>query len=164
MPATPLEISRLWHHVNRQMHALLRRAGKDHDLPPFSFFLLRHIEEEPGTTLSELARRVGAAKSHTSTLVEHLVREGFVEKRSDPSDHRVVRLHATERARRLCAAMGDRAHRVWTMVLEEYDGDAEEVARFLHSLHAAVQRAHARMEREAGLAGPHSEPAEVSDP
>lgn len=61
MPATPLEISRLWHHVNRQMHALLRRAGKEHDLPPFSFFLLRHIEEEPGTTLSELARRVGAA-------------------------------------------------------------------------------------------------------
>src|SRR5690606_41002054 len=65
----------LWRHVNREMRGLLHRAGREFEMPPFSFMLLRHIKEEPGITLSELARRVGAAKSHTSTTIEQLVQE-----------------------------------------------------------------------------------------
>src|SRR5690606_40015840 len=106
---TPEEIAVLGQHVNREMRALMLRAGKEYELPPFSFMLLRHIKEEPGITLSELARRVGAAKSHTSTTIEQLVQEGYVEKRADPSDQRVLRLHATEAAMRMFARMGDRA-------------------------------------------------------
>ncbi|MBO2521925.1 MAG: hypothetical protein CW345_09035 [Firmicutes bacterium] len=153
MPATPgttpVEIAVLWRHVNREMRALMLRAGKEYELPPFSFMLLRHIKEEPGVTLSELARRVGAAKSHISTTVEHLVKEGYVEKRSDPSDQRVVRLHVTEAARSFFASLGDRARGVWAVVLEEYDGPSEEVARFLQALLEAVGRACARFDGEA---------------
>lgn len=148
MSATPVEIAVLWWHVNREMRSLLQRVGKECELPPFSFMLLRHIKEEPGITLSELARRVGAAKSHISTTLEHLVREGYVEKRSDPSDQRIQRLHATEAARRFFARMGDRAQGVWAVVLEEYDGPSDEVARFLTALLGALERANARMERE----------------
>src|SRR5690606_12877926 len=100
---TPEEIAVLGQHVNREMRALMLRAGKEYELPPFSFMLLRHIKEEPGVTLSELARRVGAAKSHISTTLEHLVKEGYVEKRSDPSDQRLVRLRVTEAARSVFA-------------------------------------------------------------
>jgi len=149
MPATPVEIAVLWRHVNREMRALLHRVGKEYELPLFSFMLLRQIKEEPGITLSELARSVGAAKSHISTTIEQLVREGYVEKRSDPSDQRILRLHVTEAARRYFADLGDRAQGLWAIVLEEYDGPSEEVARFLRSLLAALERANARLEREA---------------
>lgn len=164
VPSTPEEISRLWRHVHRQMLALLRRAGKEYDLPPFSLILLRHIEEEPGTTLSDLARRVGAAKSHTSTIVDQLVQEGYVEKRSDPADQRLVRLHMTPEAKRLCAAKGDRFKTAWSVVLEEYDGETDEVARFLRSLHAALRRANARLDRETSGASARPGSREVSAP
>ncbi|HLS89981.1 MAG TPA: MarR family winged helix-turn-helix transcriptional regulator [Limnochordia bacterium] len=155
MPSTPLEISLLWRHVNREMRGLLHRAGREFEMPPFSFMLLRHIKEEPGITLSELARRVGAAKSHTSTTIEQLVQEGYVEKRADPSDQRVLRLHATEAAMRMFARMGDRAQGVWAIVLEEFEGDTDEVARFLKALLTALERANARMERETtGVSSP----------
>jgi len=147
--AAPVEIAALWWHVNREMRALLHRVGKEYELPAFSFMLLRHIKEAPGITLSELSRQVGAAKSHISTTLETLVKEGYVEKRSDPNDQRVVRLHATEAARRYFAALGDRAQGVWALVLEEYSGSSEEVARFLRELLGALERANARFEREA---------------
>lgn len=149
MAVTSMEIALLWRHVNRRMRELIHRAGKEFDLPPFSFMLLRRIKEEPGVTLSELSRRVGAAKSHTSTTVEQLVRDGYVEKRSDPSDQRVIRLHMTEDGGRFFAGLGDRAQGVWTMVLQEYDGPREDVARFLQELLAALERANERMERES---------------
>lgn len=149
MAATPMEIAVLWRQVNRRMRELLARAGKEFDLPPFSFMLLCRIKEEPGVSLSELSRLIGAAKSHTSTTVEQLVRDGYVEKRSDPKDQRVIRLHVTEAGRRLFASLGDRAQGVWTIVLEEYDGTSEEVASFLERILAAVERANERMARES---------------
>lgn len=149
MAVTPMEIALLWRHVNRRMRELIHRVGKETQLPPFSFMLLRRIKEEPGVTLSELSRRVGAAKSHTSTTVEQLVRDGYVEKRSDPSDQRVIRLHMTEAGRRFFASLGDRAQGVWTLVLSEFDGDIQDVADFLDALLAALERANARIESES---------------
>src|SRR5690606_19805586 len=96
----------------------------------------------------ELARRVGAAKSHASTTVEQLVQDGYVEKRADPSDQRVLRLHVTEAARRMFAGLGNRAQGVWAVVLEECEGDSDDVARFFTALLSALERANARMERE----------------
>ena len=55
MSVTPMEIAVLWRHVNRRMRELIHRVGKEYDLPPFSFMLLRRIKEEPGVTLSELS-------------------------------------------------------------------------------------------------------------
>src|SRR5690606_39702393 len=109
---------------------------------------LRQISAGPGVTLSELARRVGAYKSLITTTVEHLVKEGYVEKRSDPSDQRVVRLHVTEAARSFLASLGDRARGVWAVALEEYDGPSEEVVRFLQALLEAGGRACARFDGE----------------
>lgn len=149
MATTPMEIAFLWRHVNRRMRELIHRVGKEYDLPPFSFMLLRRIKEEPGVTVSELARLVGAAKSHISTTVEQLVQDGYVEKRSDPKDQRVIRLHVTEAGHRFFAGLGDRAQGVWTIVLQEYDGPSEEVAGFLEGLLAALERANERMEKES---------------
>lgn len=153
MPVTPVEISQLWRHVNRNMRTLFQRSMTERDLPPLSFLLLRRIEEEPGVTLTELARRVGSSKSHTSTMVDQLAQEGYVEKRSDPADQRVIRLHLTKEAERRFERMGERAGEVWAIVLQELpEGDIEDIARFLRTLLAALERANARIGEDASLA------------
>ena len=149
MPVTPLEIAQLWRHVNRRMRALFRSAAREYDVPPFSFMLLRRIEEEPGITLSDLARCSGASKSHTSTIVDQLVQEGYVEKRSDPADQRVTRLHLTDAARRRFEGIEELAKDVWTIILQELpDAGIDDVERFLRSLLEAAERAHARLGQE----------------
>jgi DNA-binding MarR family transcriptional regulator len=48
--------------------------------------------------VSELARRSGIAKSHISHVIDELSRRGWVEKRADPADQRILRLYLTELA------------------------------------------------------------------
>ncbi len=148
MTITPVEISHLWRLVNRQMRELIQRTVSEQPLPFLSFLILRRIQDEPGITLSELARRVGTAKSHTSTIVEQLVQEGYIEKRLNPADQRVLMLHLTETARRCLGGMEERAQDAWSMVLQELpEGEFYQVERFLRTLLAALERANARIER-----------------
>ena len=55
----------------------------------------------------------------------------------------------TEAGRRFFAGLGDRAQGVWTVVLEEFDGDSQEVGRFFEALLAALERANSRLEKES---------------
>ena len=130
--------------------SLMHRVGKEFDLPPFSFMLLRRIKEEPGITLSELCPAGRQPPRATRRRPwEQLVQDGYVEKRADPSDQRVIRLHMTEAGRRFFASLGDRAQGVWTLVLSEFDGDTKMSPIFSTLLLAALERANARIESES---------------
>ena len=52
-----------------------------------------------GATMNELASAQGIRMSSCTALVDRLLRNGLVERASDPSDRRVVRVVPTERAR-----------------------------------------------------------------
>jgi DNA-binding MarR family transcriptional regulator len=84
--------------VNRGIHEQIRDILQQQGLPFPSVVITRVLKEHPGITLSELARLTGLTKSHVSKTVEELVRLGYVEKRSDPKDQRLIRLTLTEAA------------------------------------------------------------------
>lgn len=146
MSLSTTEIAQLWRHVNRQMHELFRSTVQQYDLPPVAYLVLRHIQKEPGINVSQLARRLGIAKSHVSNTTEHLAREGFVEKRSDPSDQRILRLYLSESAQGRLDEMGNRSQAVWTLVFEEFpEDDLQDMARLLRLLLPALERANEKL-------------------
>lgn len=146
-----MEIAHLWRHVNRQMRSLFRKTSDAFELPSLSLLLLRHIREEPGITVSDLARRVGASKSHTWTLTEQLVQDGYVEKRSDSQDQRLISLFVTDQAARMLEKMGERAEAFWAAIFQELPAeDLENVERFLQDLFQALERINAR-EKQASV-------------
>lgn len=57
--------------------------------------LLRLVEARPGTGISEAARRLHLAGNSVSTLVNQLVREGYLVRETDPADRRGARLLLT---------------------------------------------------------------------
>ncbi len=67
--------------------------------------VLRPLFERDGLPISEVGERAGLAKSSMTTIVRNLERDGLVEVREDPADHRVKRLVLTERGRALEGAM-----------------------------------------------------------
>ncbi|MEU1405446.1 MarR family transcriptional regulator [Streptomyces sp. NPDC005728] len=62
--------------------------------------LLRLVESRPGLRISDAARELHLAGNSVSTLVNHLVRDGYLTRETDPADRRAARLLLTEAAER----------------------------------------------------------------
>ncbi len=77
--------------------ALLARHG----LHPGQDALLLLIWETPGLRQAELARRLDVEPPTITRMVRRLERSGLLERRPDPDDGRVVRIHPTARSRML---------------------------------------------------------------
>lgn len=139
MTATIGEITRLWPKVSRRVHDRLRVAFRDSGLPPLALGLLRMLREQPGLSISELARHINVAKSYISRTAEQLVTLGYVERRTDDADQRLARLYVTEAAEAITAEMAAAAEQAWTEALTGLSqADLEKVAAGLHVLLAAL--------------------------
>ncbi|MET4639239.1 MarR family transcriptional regulator [Mycetocola sp. 2940] len=60
--------------------------------------IMRILMEEPGTTVTEIARTFGQHKSNTSTRIAALVEKGLAKKVSAVDDGREVRVYPTQAA------------------------------------------------------------------
>lgn len=84
--------------VNKGIFELADEASREFGLGLTAKITMGRLCDQPGCTISQLARQLGLAKSHVSTTVEQLVAAGLVEKRSDSCDHRLVRIFPTSRS------------------------------------------------------------------
>lgn len=69
--------------------------GKKCGLTKTNLYVLSYIVEESGITLSDIARKSNYSKSQIFRSIELFQERGWVKKRSDPDDSRVIRLHST---------------------------------------------------------------------
>ncbi|MFE0101925.1 MarR family winged helix-turn-helix transcriptional regulator [Streptomyces sp. NPDC059009] len=88
--------------IQREMTAFARRArataARMHpELSLVSFTLLSHLEYQGGCRATDLAAHYTLDKSTISRQVGALEKAGLVERRLDPTDHRVHVLHLTGR-------------------------------------------------------------------
>ena len=86
------QICRL-HHV--RAHTLLETLGLYHGQPP----MLRALWEQEGLTHSELAASLHVQPATMTKMVKRMEKAGFVERKSDPDDHRVSRVYLTDAGR-----------------------------------------------------------------
>ncbi len=122
----------------------LLRAWADAELAPLgvsaqALALLRRLTEEDGLTQAELARRGRVEASTVCRMVDRLVRDALVERRSDPSDRRTVRVHLTGPGRAVAergmATVGELDDRVTAALnASERDQLAELLCRVLAEL------------------------------
>ena len=69
--------------------------------------LLLHILDDPGISQDRLAQLAGFDKSNIARQVALLEEAGYVERRSNPADKRVLELHPTQKTRALQPALLD---------------------------------------------------------
>lgn len=81
--------------VNRDIGKYVRDVLAAHDIPVTSMMMVRNIGAEPGITISALARKTGIAKSHVSNIIRGLEQRGWVEKKEDACDQRILKLYLT---------------------------------------------------------------------
>jgi DNA-binding MarR family transcriptional regulator len=147
-----VEIGELWHLVNREIHDQFRHAFSGTDMLPIAHILLRTIAQKPGITVSEVARRIGIVKSHVSKIVDQLVQQGYVEKRADPTDQRLLRIYITQEAKQKMTDFFHLAQGIWAQILADVPEEEQAgVVRSLEVLLAALQKVNARQNPDASL-------------
>jgi DNA-binding MarR family transcriptional regulator len=65
-----------------------RRDGKGRQLPGASRAVLQHLTLTGPLTVGELAKHLSRAQSVVSEIVDHLERDGLLERARDPADRR----------------------------------------------------------------------------
>ena len=71
-------------------------------ISPAGLGVLRVLMAGDGLKSSDVAARGGSSPGTLTSVVNTLVREGYVERRSDEGDRRVVRLFVTDMGRQVC--------------------------------------------------------------
>lgn len=93
-----IRLSFLVHDVSR-----MRRAAYDQLMKPFNFtrarwWILAHLSRHDGMMQSQLADVLEVGKASLGSVVEQLEADGWVERRSDPTDKRAKRVYLTRAA------------------------------------------------------------------
>ncbi len=92
------ELMDLLREVNKGVFELVNEALKEYRLGMTSMMIMRQLHGQPGCSVSKLSRLTGLAKSHVSKTVDSLSEQGFIDKREDESDQRLVRLYPADKA------------------------------------------------------------------
>jgi len=118
------QVSRL-HHARG--HKAFAELGLHRGQPP----LLRLLWQEEGRTHSELADLLHVAPATITKMIQRMEKAGFVERRADPDDQRVSRVHLTDGGRGLHEHLSALTQRLDG---ETFDGFSEDERAALYSL------------------------------
>ena len=91
--------------------------------------VLRILMGEDGLKASEVADRAWSSPGTLTSVVNTLARDGFVERRADEADRRVVRLYITEAGRAVITYYVSQAAARWRKAFDFVDRDDEAVVR-----------------------------------
>lgn len=98
-------------------------------MSPAGLGVLRELLAHDGLKASEVAARGGSSPGTLTAVVNSLVREGYVERRPDAKDRRVVRLHVTAQGRKACQDYMESAGPKWGHAFDFLSEEDEPVVR-----------------------------------
>ena len=87
------------------MAAALNRRLQKHGVAIGQWAVLLFLYQEDGVTQAELSRHVAIEPPTLVRTLDRMVRDGLVERRADPRDARLTRIHLTAKAAALRDAL-----------------------------------------------------------
>jgi len=88
----------LLHDVARLMRTKFDQRARTYGMTRAQWVILSRLENQPGLSQNEMAAIVEVEPISVARLVDRLQAAGFVERRADPKDRRIWRLHLTSAA------------------------------------------------------------------
>ena len=113
-------LARASHQASEQFHAEVKRAG----LKVPEWRVLASLADGDGLSVGDLARITLYQQPTLTKVLDRMVRQGWVERRADPADGRMVRVHSTAAGKTLCRGLLARARRHEASILGDYSPDA----------------------------------------
>ncbi len=115
--------------VSERLH---QRHPDDLRYNPHDFQTLAFLHEHPGARASDLGEALGVVPTTTSSVIDRLVRRGFVRKSRNKMDGRALALSLTSEGQSAAARLQEVDRRNMTMMLDALDaGEREDILRLL---------------------------------
>lgn len=151
----PHDILILLNDLGRLIRTEADRRARAHGMTRAQWLILSRVQRAPGLSQRELAEILEVEPITVGRLVDRLEARGLVERRPDPQDRRVWRLHLLPEAAPVLAALDHHREAIRLLVTEGVDDvelqRATEVLLRMKGNIAACRRATAPDEaREAG--------------
>ena len=116
----------------RLLGAFLAQASQDVKVSTAGLSVLRLLAARDGLKSSEVAERGWWTPGTVTSVVDVLVRDGYVERRRDEADRRVVRLHLTGPGRQVAGEVISAKAPKWQHAIDYIDpADEPVIRRFL---------------------------------
>ncbi len=127
-----LPIGRLFGLAARLTGAYWWRIAEGAGTSPAGMGILMILAASDGLKSSEVAQRAWTTRANITTVVDTLERDGYVERRRDDGDRRVVRLHLTDKGRQRIAELRQELTERWREAFDYVDpADEPAIRRFL---------------------------------
>jgi MarR family transcriptional regulator for hemolysin len=127
MPDQPDELLILLTEVARLVRTRADRRARAHGMTRAQWITLVRLRRQDGMTQRELAEILEVEPITAGRLVDRLAARGLIERRADPADRRVWRLHLTAAAEPVLAEI-DAARRSFAAEAMQGLGEAERTA------------------------------------
>ncbi len=114
----------LLHDLARQMRLDADRRAAAHGMTRAQWVILIRLERQPGLSQKELAEILEVEPITVARLIDRLEDRGMVERRDDPNDRRIWRLHLCPPAAPVLADLSHERADMLAMVSAGIDADA----------------------------------------
>jgi MarR family transcriptional regulator for hemolysin len=115
------ELLYVLHDVARLMRTRADQRARTYGMTRAQWVILSRLERQPGLSQNEMAAIVEVEPITIARLVDRLQASGFVERRADPKDRRIWRLHLTPAAEPMLAEI----HKVKAQLHDEITAGVE---------------------------------------
>ena len=105
MPNTDDYIGVVISDVARLLCTAFDRRVRELGITRAQWLVLTRLHRHPGVSQSELADLMEVERASAGRMIDRMERNGWVERRPDRGDRRINRLHLTDEARKVHAAM-----------------------------------------------------------
>ena len=95
------------HDVARLCRTRADQLARAHGMTRAQWVIILRLQRQPGLSQNELAALVEVEPITVGRLIDRLEARGLVERRNDPSDRRIRRLHLTAKAEPLLDEIGE---------------------------------------------------------
>ncbi len=135
-----LSISRLFR-TSIRLQTAFDRCFSQFGMTAQEAAVLVHCSEEGETSAGKLAKAMGRDKGKITRFVDRLEASGFVSRRNDPHDHRLLIIKATSKGRRFAPHLKTRFEEVRSQFFEGViNVDIDKLEAVLSQLHANAER------------------------
>jgi DNA-binding MarR family transcriptional regulator len=115
--------------ATRTMGVFWWQTAQGTGISPAGLGVLRVLSAQNGLKSSEVASRGWSTPGTVTTVVDTLVRDGYVERRRDDGDRRVVRLYVTDQGRQKLDEAGAVIEPKWRSAFDYVTPEDEPVIR-----------------------------------
>lgn len=110
--------------VARMLRTVFERRVRAYDLTRAQWVVIARLKNRPGLSQSEVSDILEIEKAPAGRLIDRMQAKGWIERRADPNDRRINRLHLTPRAERLHALIWPLAEATVEDALADLEPDA----------------------------------------